>query len=107
MNIARVLPIFSVAFIVIYAIALYFNIPLVTYYPTVNQFHWTAQPNLPGPAMYYYGWLANAAIGAVVIAAVAALIPAVQVRLWSGWIWVVALAAIVMVVYVNLAWFTH
>jgi hypothetical protein len=107
MNIARVLPVFSVAFIVIYAIALYFNIPLVTYYPTVGQFHWTAQPNLPGPAMYYYGWLANAAIGATVIAGIAALIPALQVKLWSGWIWIAALAAIVLVVYVNRVWFIH
>ena len=107
MRIARVLPVFSVAFIALYAIALYFNIPLVTFYPTVSEFHWTAQPNLPGPAMYYYGWLANAAIGATIVAAIAALVPAPRVRLWSGWIWIVALAAITVVVYVNRVWFIH
>lgn len=106
MSIVRVLPVFSVAFIVVYAIALYFNIPLVTYYPTVGQWHWTAQPNLPGPPMYYYGWLANAAIGAVVISAIAMLVPPVR-RLWAGWSWIAAVAAITMVVYINLVWFTH
>jgi hypothetical protein len=106
MSIVRILPVFSVAFIVVYAICLYFNIPLVTYYPTVGQWHWTVQPGLPGPPMYYYGWLANAAIGAIVISAVAALVPPVQ-RLWTGWSWVAAVATIVMVVYINLVWFTH
>ena len=47
MNIAPIFPVFSVAFIVVYAIALYFNIPLITYYPMVGEWHWTAQPKLP------------------------------------------------------------
>ncbi len=107
MNRARVLPVFSIIFIIAYAVALYYNLPVFIYYPTVNEFHFAAQPNLPGPPMYYYGWLSTAALCAIVVSALAAVLPLKTERWWPGLPWVAALGAVALVVYVNRVWFIH
>ena len=45
------------------------------------------------PAMYWYGWTATAALGALIFGLVAALLPERWTRpFWSGWLWVVPAA---------------
>lgn len=108
MSFVRVLPIFSVAFAVLYTIAMYFNLALFVYYPQVNQLHWRDQPGLPPPPMYWYGWLATAAIAAAAVSILCAAFPARwSARLWSGLVWAVPCGAAIFILYVLRPWFTH
>lgn len=64
----RVFPIFSVTFAVVYFICVGVDIALFAYYPLVMEIHWAAQPDILGPAMMWYGWIANAFVGGVLVA---------------------------------------
>jgi hypothetical protein len=107
MNVARILPVFSVAFVVLYTIAMYFNIALFVYYPQVNQFHWHDQPGLPGPAMYWYGWLATAAIAAAVVSGLGSVFPVPRLSRASGLVWAVPCVAALFILYILRPWFLH
>ena len=58
------------------------------------------------PAMYWYGWTATAALGALIFGLGAAFLPERWTRpVWSGWLWVVPAAAMIACVYLTLPWF--
>ena len=58
------------------------------------------------PAMYWYGWTATAALGALVFGLVAALLPERWTqRVWPDWQWVVPAFAMIACVYLTLPWF--
>ena len=59
------LPVFSVAFVVIYAFAVDFNLALFTYHPQLNEVAFLVERPKTGPAMYWYGWIATSALGAM------------------------------------------
>jgi len=102
----RYLPIFSVACVVLYTIALYYNLALVTYHPAINSWDWLAAPPKAGPAMYWYGWIATAALGGIVVAAASALVPPQwQVRIWSGWTWLIPLLAMAFILFILRGYF--
>jgi hypothetical protein len=62
---------FSLLFGLGYAVAVYVNYPLFRYYPLIHQFTLHDLPGTQqGPAMAYYGWIAIAAIPALLISAV-------------------------------------
>lgn len=109
----RALPVFSAAFAVLYPIAMYFNIALFVYYPQTAEWHWHDTPGVPGPAMYWYGWIANAAIGAAVISAlVATLAASVAIqpasrRLAATAAWLVPLASMLTILFIIRGWFLH
>src|SRR5690349_3912111 len=65
---------FAVAFVVLYTAFEQLNWPMFTYHPAVNKidFWRHAARSGEGPPMYWYGWLVNASIGALVVSAVAA-----------------------------------
>ncbi len=108
MTILRALPVFSAIFAPLYAAAMYFNIALFVYYPQVNQLSWHDRPDLPGPAMYWYGWIAYAFLGAAILSGCAALVPASwAARMSPRWSWGVPLASIFFVLYVLRSWFIH
>lgn len=108
MTFLRALPIFSAVFAALYALAMYFNIAMFVYYPAVNQLHWHDQPDLPQPAMYWYGWIAYAALGAAIVAAVATLLPAsLLARISPRASWAVPLLSMLFVLYVIRDWFIH
>jgi hypothetical protein len=93
---ARSLPVFvttfAVAYSVLYVIAVEYNWALFTYHPAAEEFHFLVKPAKDAPAMYWYGWMATAALAAFVIAAVTSWLPGgVARRLWSGWSWVIPL----------------
>ena len=64
-----------------------------------------SRPN-EGPAMYWYGWLATSALGALVVAALASWLPASLSRLWANLSWAVPLAAMGAFVYILRGYFT-
>lgn len=63
--------VFTLIFALSYSAAVYFGYPLFRYYPLVARFslHDLVDGSL-GPAMSWYGWIASAAIPAVVAAAI-------------------------------------
>jgi hypothetical protein len=61
--------VFMIAFCCTYAVAFWANRPLFLYYPLHSQFTWGPQPlQGVGPAMAWYGLLADAGIVALVLA---------------------------------------
>ena len=75
MTLDRAFPVFSVAFAVLYLLATYFNLALITYHPAIEELSFLARPAKAGPAMYWYGWIMTTAIGAAVAGAVATFVP--------------------------------
>jgi hypothetical protein len=101
MKLARLFPAFSTSFAVIYAFALYYNWALVTYHPAINQWDWGAVPPKSGPTMYWYGIIATTTIGALVVSAIAALLPeSLTRRVWSGLTWLVPVAVLAFIAYI-------
>ena len=108
MKFLRALPIFSAVFALLYAAAMYFNIAMVVYYPAVNELHWHDRPDLPQPAMYWYGWIAYAALGAAIIAGITALLPAGRIaRVLPRLSWAAPLLSMLFILYVIRDWFIH
>jgi hypothetical protein len=89
-NISRAFPVFAIAFAIIYIASVEYNWALFTYQPRFGTWGALVQaPIPPGPAMYWYGWLATATIGAAVIAMISLVLPRTLDRLWSVLVWVV------------------
>jgi hypothetical protein len=101
MKIARVFPVFSATFAVLYVLSIEYNLALITYHPQLNQWEFLVGASKGITPMFWYGWLATAALGGILAAAVASVIPSRwSVWLWSGWAWVVPLGAMAFIAYV-------
>lgn len=111
MSWGRALPVFSAVFAVIYLACMYFNIALFSYFPRLHEWFWLTVTNpgpKSGPGMYWYGWIANAVIGASVIATLSLLVPArVSDRAASLSSWAAPSAVILVLLFILRGWFTH
>jgi hypothetical protein len=106
---------FGAAFAVCYAIALGRQLALFTVFPSLGLvLLGTVQPRdfadpalgFLAPAMYWYGWTATAALGALVVGLIATLLPkALTAWIWLGWLWVFPVAGMAACVYFTLPWF--
>ena len=106
---------FGTSFAVLYAIALKWDLALLTVYPSLgivllgtHHSRDVADPAMSfiAPAMYWYGWTATAALGAILFGLIAALLPERWTRsFWPGWLWVVPALAMFACVYLTLPWF--
>ncbi len=106
MNVSRILPIFSAAFAVIYAIAVEANLAAVTYHPKTGEWGVGAQLPVNGPAMHWYGWLITAAAGAAAMSVLA--LPFVRHRSPPVWIgWAVPLAVMLSFIYFLRSFFIY
>lgn len=101
----RALPIFSAVYAVLYVIAMYFNIAMFVHYPQTGKWSWHDVPGQAGPAMYWYGWIANAAIGAAIISVVLAYLPVLQRRVAATGAWLVPLLSMLTVLFIIRSWF--
>jgi len=107
---------FGTSFAVLYVLALAKKLALFTVYPSLGVVLWgthrardVVDPALGflAPAMYWYGWAATAALGALVVGLLAAAMPERWVRwIWLGWLWVVPALAMLGCVYFTLPWFS-
>ena len=103
------------AFAILYVIALKLDLALFTVYPSMgvvllgthhSRDHVAPSMAYLAPAMYWYGWTASAALGALIFGLGAALLPERWSRpFWSGWLWVLPVAAMIGCVYLTLPWF--
>jgi hypothetical protein len=106
---------YGTAFAVLYVVALKLDIALFTVYPSLGIVlpgtHHSGDIVAPSmaflvPAMYWYGWTATAALGALMFAVPAAAVPKRWTRwFWSGWLWVLPTLAMIACVYLTLPWF--
>ena len=94
--------VFAITSPVIYVICEMQNWPLFTYHPAANQIDWLYAPPVrnQGPAMHWYGWIANAAIGAGVLGVLATMLPErIARRIPLSLVWIVPLGAIPVLIY--------
>ena len=111
---------FGPAFAVFYVIALARDLALFTVYPSLgivlagtHHARDTVSPSMGflAPAMYWYGWTATAALGALVFGLAAAALPERWTGrlwtglVWTGWVWGIPLAAMMACAYLTLPWF--
>ena len=106
MNIGRALPVFSIAFAVIYIASVQYNLSPLTYHAEIGQWGLGVQPPKQGPAMYWYGWLVTATVGAAAAAAVSLAIPGKALdRAWSVLVWLVPVIMIGIIMYILRGYF--
>jgi hypothetical protein len=87
---------FAVVFSVVYELAVENNWALFTYAPATGIFAPLLTPATAGPTMYWYGWIATAAIAAAVVAAVVSLIPESLAKwVWPGLSWAVPIVVLI------------
>jgi hypothetical protein len=94
--------VFAITSSVIYVICEMQNWPLFTYQPATNRFDWFYVPPVRdlGPTMYWYGWIANAAIGAAILSVLGLMLPERIVnRIPLSLVWIVPFAAIPVLIY--------
>ena len=105
--------VYAPAFAVFYALALAKDLAMITVYPTLGifvlgtQHSQNAAPSIGGvPAMYWYGWTATAALGAMMLGIIGALFPERwRPRISLTWLWMVPASAMIACVYLTLPWF--
>ena len=106
MTIGRALPVFSIAFAIIYIASVEYNLALITYHPQIFQWGLLAQAPKEGPAMYWYGWLLTSTLGAGAVAALSLALPARPFdRVWSILVWVTPLVMIAIIAYILRGYF--
>jgi hypothetical protein len=92
--------VFAVAYSVLYVLAVEYNWALFTYHPVTEEFHFLVKRAAEGPSMYWYGWMATAALAALAIASIVAWLPAgLTSRLAISLAWTVPVATMVVFVY--------
>ena len=105
---------YGAAFALIYTVAHARGLALFTVYPSqaivllgTHRSRDVADPVLDflAPEMYWYGWIASAAVGGLVIGLVAALLPSRLYGFWACCAWVVPPLAMIACVYLTLPWF--
>ena len=107
---------YGLAFAVLYVVALKRDLALFTVYPSLGVVllgtHHSRDITAPSmaflaPAMYWYGWTATAALGALVVGLVAVSVPERWTRRFRfGWmLWVIPVLAMIGCVYLTLPWF--
>jgi hypothetical protein len=65
---------------IVYVIAVEKNFALITYHPMNYSFGLGAQPPGDGPAMYWFGWMATAALAGGAAGVIASFLPATLTR---------------------------
>jgi hypothetical protein len=106
----RLAAIFAIVFAIIYAPTMDYNWTAATYHPIqgIWQFGRAAPLGGGSPAMYWYGFVITAAVGAAAVTALASLIPDnLMDRIpWRSLTWLVPICSIIYIAYVLLPYAT-
>jgi hypothetical protein len=107
---------YGTTFAVLYVVALAKDRALFTVFPSLgvvlagtHRSRDLADPAMGflAPAIYWYGWAASAALGALGFGLVALVLPVRWTRMfsWSGWVWLFPALSMIACVYLTLPWF--
>ena len=112
MNTRNRFPVFAVTFAAVYAAVYYFavanNWALFSYGPAVGQWMLFNHVASDGPTMFWYGWIATAAIAGAVAGLIVSFLPGNPGRwLWSGFAWLVPVCAIAAIAHLLGGYFTR
>ena len=93
--------VFGISFAILYVVCDMASLPMFTYHPGTDRIDPGFAPPRrdEGPAMYWYGWIANSALGASVLGLLAALLPEKirgKIPLALAWITPVVLLPVVI-----------
>ena len=106
----RLAAIFAIAFAIIYAPTMNYGWALATYHPIQGIWQWGQAPPLGGgsPAMYWYGFVFTAFLGALGVTAIAAVIPdSLLARVpWRNFTWIVPILVIIYIGYILMPYAT-
>ncbi len=86
--------VFGIAFAILYVVCDMAAWPMFTYHPGTDRFDFGYAPARrdEGPAMYWYGWVTTAALGASLLGALAAGLPgAIRGKIPLALAWIVPL----------------
>jgi len=98
--------VFAVAYALAYVIAVWKNLALFTYHPLPGTLGFGVEKPHDGPAMYWFGWIATAAIAAIVACLIAAMVPQrYAARIASAWAWTVPLTVLMFFVWLLRGYF--
>jgi hypothetical protein len=93
---------FSLAFVVVYVLCVYFSWPLFTYFPATGGFFWGYEPvrRGEGPQMFWYGWIATCLIASTGVGILACVLPAgLTRRIPLALVWIVPILAMAAMAY--------
>jgi hypothetical protein len=95
---------FGAVYAVMYTICTEANLPLLTYHPVIGELDPLWTPEKRGPAMYWYGWMLSALIGASAVALVATAVPErwLQLAMLLG-----SVAAVTYLIFFSIALFIY
>ena len=94
--------VFAIATPVIYVICEMRNWPLFTYHPATDRIDlfYAASRRDEGPAMHWYGWVANTIIGAGVLGSLAAMLPeSMTKKIPLSLVWIVPVVSVPILIY--------
>ena len=94
--------VFGIGFAVLYVICDMAALPMFTYHPGTDRIDPGYAPARrdEGPAMYWYGWIANSAVGAFILGLAAAWLPeTIRERIPSALAWIVPIALLPVLIY--------
>ena len=94
--------VFGISFAILYVVCDLAAWPMFTYHPGTDRIdpgHAPARRD-EGPAMYWYGWLTTSALGAAVLGACAALLPAnLRGKIPLALAWIVPIVLLPILIY--------
>lgn len=102
--------VFSLAFVLTYMVCAFMSWPMFTYHPATNTVGWGYEPAArgTGPAMYWYGWVANCFVVSIVAGCLATLLPdSVVKRIPLTLVWLLPLLGFPLMFYSVLPLLTH
>jgi hypothetical protein len=94
--------VFGVCFAILYVICDMAALPMFTYHPGTDRIDpgFARARTDEGPAMYWYGWIANSALGASILGLLATLLPAkIRGRIPLALAWIVPIALLPVLIY--------
>jgi hypothetical protein len=106
----RLIPVFSLTFMIGYQIDDWINQPLIKYYPNLGTFSWGWVKVPTGHnTIGWFGWIAWGLIAAVVVTALYALIPrSVTDKISWSWSWAVPILTACLALYIVITnWWLH
>jgi hypothetical protein len=105
---------YGTAFAAVYVAARAWGLALFTVYPSLgivllgmHRSRDVADPAIEflAPEIWWYGWTATAAVGALAFSLVAAVLPdRWWRRFWPAWWWMTPVFAMIICVYLNVPW---